>query len=249
MSEALEGVVVVDCTTETVLGGLGPAQVEGRLAGLRAAWLAVSAAGVLWAVWLGDAQGLLQIAESPWVASHRGAIGVFSDWALSPFYALFAAVLILGWRLRQRPLRVVATGYLIAQLSCSVLIVRLLKMSLGHARPSAGGVTGAGGSWIGPTLDGSFHSFPSGHTVDAFTSALFLGMLLPGRWLWPLWLALAAAVGLSRVGLYSHYPSDVVAGAVLAGVATLLTAHFWMLPRLRRIEAEAQAEPSEPGSL
>jgi membrane-associated phospholipid phosphatase len=222
-----------------IAGGLRPAQVEERLGGLRIAWFAVTAAGVIWAVCLGDAHGLLQIAESPWVASHRRAIGLFSDWALFPFYALFAAVLILGWRLRLRPLVVAATGYLIAQLSCSVLLVRLLKMSLGHARPSTGGVTETGGPWIGPTLDASFHSFPSGHTADAFTGALFLGLLLPARTLWPVWLAIAVAVGLSRVCLYSHYPTDVVASAFLAGAATLLTARFWMLPRLRRIETEA----------
>jgi undecaprenyl-diphosphatase len=228
-----------------IAGGLRPAQVEARLGGLRAAWLAITAAGAIWALWLGDAQGLLQIAESPWVASHRRAIGIFSDWALSPFYALFAAALILGWRLRQRPLVVAATGYLIAQLCCSVLLVRLLKMSSGHARPSTGSMTEAGGPWIGPTLDASFHSFPSGHTADAFTSALFLGLLLPGRALWPVWLAIAVAVGLSRVCLYSHYPSDVVAGTFLAGAVALLTTHFWTLPRLRRIEAEVNA--SQPG--
>ena len=68
------------------------------------------------------------------------------------------------------------------------------------------------------------------------------------RMLWPVWLAIAVAVGLSRVCLYSHYPSDVVAGAFLAGAATLLTARFWMLPRLRRIEAASPADASAPRS-
>jgi undecaprenyl-diphosphatase len=62
------------------------------------------------------------------------------------------------------------------------------------------------------------HAFPSGHTAQAFSMVVVLGWLSPA-------LALAAfpvavCVGLSRMVFGLHYPSDVVAGAVLgAGVA------------------------------
>lgn len=59
-------------------------------------------------------------------------------------------------------------------------------------------------------------SFPSGHTSAAFLVAVLVGSLFPVAAL-PL-LAWAAAVGASRVCLGVHYPSDVLAGALLGGV-------------------------------
>lgn len=59
-------------------------------------------------------------------------------------------------------------------------------------------------------------SFPSGHTSAAFLVAILAGSLHPAASI-PL-LAWAAAVGVSRLCLAVHYPSDVLAGALLGGV-------------------------------
>jgi undecaprenyl-diphosphatase len=60
-------------------------------------------------------------------------------------------------------------------------------------------------------------SFPSGHASSAFAAAAVLAVFLP-RWRW-LPFVPAALVALSRVWLGVHYPSDVLAGALLgAGV-------------------------------
>lgn len=59
-------------------------------------------------------------------------------------------------------------------------------------------------------------SFPSGHTLHAFAFALLLSALHPG--LAPLLWSFAALVGLARVVLGLHFPSDVLAGAVLGCV-------------------------------
>lgn len=74
-------------------------------------------------------------------------------------------------------------------------------------------------------LTGHYNSFPSGHTMVTFTVAATLAFYYPriAIILYPL----AALVGLSRVYLGSHYPSDVVAGAFLGiGFAYLLVSNI-----------------------
>ncbi len=56
-------------------------------------------------------------------------------------------------------------------------------------------------------------SFPSGHTASAFAFASAVGLDQP--WLGLALRILAAAVGYSRVHTGVHYPSDVVAGALI----------------------------------
>ena len=63
---------------------------------------------------------------------------------------------------------------------------------------------------------GGIGSFPSGHTIAAFSIATVFANRYP-KPRWHVWLAygLASLVGFSRVSLQSHFPSDVFAGAAL----------------------------------
>lgn len=64
-------------------------------------------------------------------------------------------------------------------------------------------------------------SFPSGHTMAAFLVAGQIGQFYP-EW-YPLALVWSSLVGLSRVVLGVHFPSDIVAGALLGlTLATLI---------------------------
>ena len=60
------------------------------------------------------------------------------------------------------------------------------------------------------------YSFPSGHAMGSMTLAAVLALLAwPTRWRWAVCGAMAffvAMVGLSRVYLGVHYPSDILAG-------------------------------------
>jgi undecaprenyl-diphosphatase len=68
-------------------------------------------------------------------------------------------------------------------------------------------------------------SFPSGHSAASFAAATSLASFYPGTA--PLVYALATGVGLSRVHLGHHFPSDVAAGAILGVASGSVIA--WML--------------------
>ena len=63
---------------------------------------------------------------------------------------------------------------------------------------------------------GGNDSFPSSHATNAFGQAVFWSCLHPR--LSPLFLLLAILIGLSRIALGKHWPSDVLAGAILGGL-------------------------------
>jgi undecaprenyl-diphosphatase len=67
-------------------------------------------------------------------------------------------------------------------------------------------------------------SFPSGHTSAAF---FMLGVFshLPSIFLWPLFVW-AITVGMSRVMLGVHFPTDIVAGAALGYSVSLFVVSF-----------------------
>jgi undecaprenyl-diphosphatase len=67
-------------------------------------------------------------------------------------------------------------------------------------------------------------SFPSGHTMTAFSIAMVVSYFYPTLE-WPLYF-LALSIGLSRVVLGMHFLSDVLAGGLLGsalGVASIVT--------------------------
>jgi undecaprenyl-diphosphatase len=105
----------------------------------------------------------------------------------------------------------------------TVLLTQTLKPLVNRHRPPVAHLTTAGGP-----------SFPSGHAAS--TTALYGALLLialrsgrfrgnPRRGLIAVVVVLLALIGLSRVVLGVHYPTDVLAGWLLASAWLALLAH------------------------
>lgn len=71
--------------------------------------------------------------------------------------------------------------------------------------------------------DGGSGSFPSGHTSSVFATATSLSLNVPKWYVIVPAYAWAASVGYSRMYLGVHYPSDVLAGALLGSASAWLT--------------------------
>jgi undecaprenyl-diphosphatase len=126
-----------------------------------------------------------------------------------------AVVLVLTKR------RFGALYFLIASV-ISALVVQLLKNLYDRARPE-------------DILVVSDHgSFPSGHTANAATIAVTLGLILGRRWVWFAGVAYTVLMLLSRTYLGAHWLSDTLGGLLVgAGVAVIVWA-----PLATRLHAE-----------
>jgi len=92
-------------------------------------------------------------------------------------------------------------------------------------------------------------SFPSGHAANIFGAATAAVALLGWRWAWLY--GIASAVGISRIYVGVHYPSDVLGGALLGvviGWMWVRTARWTpLLPRGSGPRRARRLEPAEPG--
>ena len=205
-----------------------------RLQLATAAFSALVVLGLLLALGYGDSGSVAQVHYAAWTQEHYAFLRAFTNYGLYPFYILFLALLVWGWVRHAPGLKLLAQGYFLAQLLGSVLIVRVLKMTLGRARPDATPLPDFASEWAGFSWDAAHHSFPSGHTADIVVSTLFAALLLRNPWAVAVCLVWAAALAMSRLALAKHYPSDALAGAVIAVAASLVILQYWVLPRLGR---------------
>jgi undecaprenyl-diphosphatase len=101
----------------------------------------------------------------------------------------------------------------------SHLLVQLVKRTVGRPRPSRGL------SCTALVVEPDRFSFPSGHAAAAMSVAFVYASAYPSLAI-PL-LALAGAVGMSRVFLGVHYPGDVLIGQLIAVLTGMAALHGW----------------------
>lgn len=111
--------------------------------------------------------------------------------------------------------------YFFVTTGATTTLVHLIKLIVGRARPELFADHGAY-SLTPFAYDDLYSSFPSGHSaaVGAFFGAF--SMLVPR--LRPLFLLGALVIGLSRIIVGAHYPSDVAAGLLLGLWTAIATA-------------------------
>ncbi len=88
------------------------------------------------------------------------------------------------------------------------------------------------------------NSFPSGHTSAAFAAAVAWCRTMPRRWMALAGLMMAILMGLSRLYVGVHYPTDVLCGVLvgcLCGVLAGLV--IKKLPRFGDREGQVNARP------
>jgi membrane-associated phospholipid phosphatase len=210
-----------------------------------------------------DAAAIRSVRHVPrWITSFFDDITDYgkSGWFLWPLGLLFIALAALPTALTPFSQRVLAAimvrlGFLFAAIAVPSLFVTIVKRLIGRARPMVGGS-------LDPTLFSPFAwhpayaGLPSGHATTAFAVLVAFGTL------WPrartVLLMYALLIAMSRVMVNAHYPSDVLAGA-LVGIAGAVmvrryfaqrrlgfaiesdgTIHQYPGPSLRRIKAVAR---------
>ncbi len=134
---------------------------------------------------------------------------LITDLAEKGWFWIAVAVVLLFFKKTRK------TGFMVGAALILGLIIGngLLKNIMGRIRPYDF-VGMDHGTLLVPVL--SDFSFPSGHTLASFEAATVL-MIRDKRLGIPA-LVLAILIALSRLYLYVHYPTDVLAGAIL-GIA------------------------------
>jgi len=133
-----------------------------------------------------------------------------------------------------------------ANLFSGIVGSQIIKHLVGRARPPL--IHLVGPFHFEPlSFKSTLASFPSGHTITAFTTASALGVFAPKIRI-PLYL-LAIAVGISRLMLRAHYPSDVVAGAAIGMFSTWFVARAFARRRIVFVTRGAWIEPRGAGVI
>jgi len=157
---------------------------------------------------------------NPW---HSGPLDAFFStytYAGDGYFCFGVGLLIFVWGDR-------ATGLMAIVTYCiSGILSQVLKAYIPEARPAVDVHTAGYSHFIENVTLHNFHSFPSGHATSAFALATVLCFAAKNKSATWLYLGLAMLIGYSRIYLGQHFPDDVLAGALLGTVTSVVC---WVL--------------------
>ena len=152
----------------------------------------------------------------PWMAVTSNA----GDWIGEGVHlVVFSLVLVgAGWLFSRPTIRQAGIQTLLAH-GLAALLANGLKHLIGRPRPKFA----HSAEWdVAPSWVSGFDSFPSGHSAASFAVATVLARRFPT--FGPLCLGIAVFVMLSRVLRGSHFPTDVVGGAIVGALSGAIAA-------------------------
>ena len=139
--------------------------------------------------------------------------------SVSPM-SIGAPIAVLGIGIIQKDSSLKSKGIFMVEAFCvNAFTTTALKLAFKRDRPF---VTYP---FLDKQADAGSYSFPSGHTSSAFTLATSLSMAYPKWYVIVPSYVYACAAGYSRLHLGVHYPSDVLAGA-LVGAGSAILANY-----------------------
>jgi undecaprenyl-diphosphatase len=158
-----------------------------------------------------------------WAVEERGVTQVFrilTDWVWDPVTMRIIAAVAVVWLVWRHAARMLAV-WVAVTCALGTLVQQGLKAAVGRERPV----------WPDPVDSAHYAAFPSGH---AMTATVVCGLVLwllhlygAGRVLWRTALTVAVVsvigVGLTRIWLGVHWPSDVLGGWLLGALTVVLT--------------------------
>ncbi|MES0808702.1 phosphatase PAP2 family protein [Roseibium sp. SCPC15] len=193
----------------------------------------------------------------PWLRSlpgeYRSAFRAFTDFGKADWILLSTGITCLAllaldagryaFRLRMAIGAVFTyAAFIFYSVAATGLLAIAFKWTLGRARPKLY-------EEVGPVrfdflaFDGTYTSFPSGHSTTVAALATALAFIFPTY----RWLIIVAAfwVAFSRVMVGAHYPSDVIAGTLLGMAFTFFTVRSMAHRRIGfHISSSGKIEPN-----
>ena len=137
--------------------------------------------------------------------------------SVSPM-SIGAPIAVLGLGMIQKDSSLKSKGIFMVEALCvNALTTTALKLAFKRDRPF---VTYP---FLDKQADAGSYSFPSGHTSSAFAFSTSLSLAFPKWYVIAPSYVYACAAGYSRMHLGVHYPSDVLAGAIVGAGSALLS--------------------------
>ena len=146
-------------------------------------------------------------------------MGGLTDATADVLYGMYIVLFIWGLARGDQRLVRLTLSFALVQLCVTVLLVQGVKFAVGRPRPLPAFLDAGYAPFV---FSSAYHSFPSGHTAEITGAASALSTWFCKPQITLLMGLLIALVGFSRIFLSMHHLSDVVAGALLGVLASLL---------------------------